>query len=119
VVTGGAVPSYGLVFRVGDGNDFYFFGINDDGYYCFDVYEGGQKASLPIVYGTDAVRVGGVNRLAVSASGPHFVVLVNDEVVGVFDDHNFDSGAIGLGMTAYEQGGAAAVAFDNFEVRAP
>ncbi len=119
VLKGGSVPTYGLVFRLGDENDFYYFGINDDGYYHFDVYEGGANTSLPIVYGIDAVHKGGVNRLTVSASGPHFILLVNDEVVGVFDDDHFASGAIGLGMTAYEQGGEAAVAFDNFEVRAP
>ncbi len=118
VLKGGAVPSYGLVFRLGDENDFYYFGINDDGNYRFDVYEGGQTTGLPIVYGTDAIHAGGVNRLAVSASGPHFILLVNDQVVGVFDDDLFASGAIGLGMTAYEQGGEASVAFDNFEVRA-
>lgn len=119
VLVGGAVPSYGLVFRLADENDFYYFGLNDDGYYRFDVYQGGQNTGLPIVYGTDAVHKGGVNRLAVSASGPHFILLVNDQVAGVFDDDQFDSGEIGLGMTAYEQGGEASVVFDNFEVHAP
>jgi len=112
-------PTYGLIFRLVDENNFYYFGLNDDGYYHFDVYEDGDNVSLPIVFGAEAARRGGVNRLAVSASGSHFILLVNDQVVGAMGDDRFGEGEIGLGMTAYEQGGEASVVFDNFEVHAP
>ena len=117
--TADGAPTYGLIFRLVDENNFYYFGLDDDGYYHFDVYENGDNVSLPIVFSTEAARRGAVNRLAVSATGSNFILLVNDQVVGAMGDDRFGEGETGLGMTAYEQGGEASVVFDNLEVRAP
>lgn len=111
------VASYGLVFRLVDEENYYYFGLYDDGYFVFRGYEDGQELHLELLDSEMQLDPTQPKRLSVSAVGPIFTLLINNQVVGVIEDERFKAGEIGLGMQAFEQGGKAGVVFDNLEIK--
>ena len=108
---------HGLVFRA-DGDDHYTFSIrNDQQCTAYLEYQGETRVLLgwrP----TPAIEPCAANRLTVVASGAHFTLLINDQVVGTFDDDTLAEGRTGLLVGLDKAGDEAVIEFDQFELRA-
>lgn len=116
-VAGNVSNQLGLIFRLEDENNFYFFAIGNDGYYALLKLENNSWNTLVSWTESDVVRSGsaGRNRVGVLAEGSEFTLLVNDEVVAQAEDHSFAAGQIALTAGSYENPGIE-IAFDNFAV---
>src|SRR5574341_1141093 len=75
-ITGPTNADYGLVFRWGRGN-FYYFRISESGQFALSLYYFEKWETLVSWTSASAIRPGGVNRLAVGAEGSHFAFYVN------------------------------------------
>ena len=115
---GSSASDTGLIFREDSANNFYYFGVGDDGFFVSVNYD--NEWIDIIEWGpSPAIRVGEVNRLAVIAQGSHFIFLLNDQVVGDAVDDHIASGSVGVGFQIYEPDQQVTVQFDNFELRKP
>jgi len=117
-IMGPASADYGIVFRWGRGN-YYYFQINASGQFALSLYYFEKWETLVGWTPAAAIRPGEVNRLAVGAEGSHFALYVNGESVGEADDARLPSGTVGVAIELNQAGDKAVFQFDNFEWRAP
>lgn len=115
-VDGPPSGDYGLLFRVVDNRNFYFFGLNDTAYILSVLVEGEWTTLIdwtedPAIQGEQ----GAVNLLSVLVEGDQIILLVNDIVVAQTQDDTFASGGIALAVGTYEESGYVA-AFDNMAI---
>jgi len=100
---------YGIIFRLQDEFNYYFFWIAAEGYYIAGKAVQGQ----PVVFRTwtysPAIRVRGSNTLSVKMNGSHIAYLVNDTEVFSYTDSSYNHGYYGF----YTQKGVKA-SFDDF-----
>lgn len=96
----GSDDPYGLVFRRNDANDYYFFGIYDDGRYYLTRHEGKANdwKDLTDLTPSTAIKKGMnvSNRLKVSTRGDEIVMYINDQRVGSVFDGTVSAGKIGF-----------------------
>lgn len=118
-LSGPANATLGIDFHIRDNAHTYYFCLYADQYYALGRLDGGGWTNLLGGSATPAIRVGGVNRLAILADGPRLTLFINDVVVGTVDDATYDSGAIALGVELRQAGDKAVFEFDNMELRAP
>jgi hypothetical protein len=111
--------SYGVVFRVVDDQNFYFFAISDVGQYYVSKQIDGQWITLIDWTETPAILNGQVNTLSVTAIGNQFTFFINGEQVNIINDDAISSGYGGLSIELYTAGDQATFAFDNFEMKTP
>jgi hypothetical protein len=112
---------YGLMFYVDNRTDsFYLLEVSGDGFVWIGACtDGCESEVVPLVedgwFESPAVEQGlnQTNHLRVEASDGHFVLFVNNQQVGQFDDTRFTDGDIGLLVETLGQGGVT-VHFDNF-----
>ena len=118
-VSGPRDGGYGVVFRVLNSDNFYFFALRNT--QDFIVWRSYRGKWTPLVDWTRsfAIRPGEVNQITVVAQGSHFVFWINDQLVVEADDEKLTTGRVGLSMELYEAGDEAIFEFDNFELRAP
>jgi len=112
-VDGPPSGDHGLLFRVVDNRNFYFFGLSGNTYLLSKLVEG--EWTTLIDWTEDLVingEQGAVNRLGVLVEGDHITLLVNDTVVAQTQDDTFTTGGIALAVSTYDDGGYLA-AFDN------
>ncbi len=94
----------GIYFRSSDESNIscYYFHINSEGGYVFDIYD--NNRSKPLVNGTDttAIRTGfnQPNLIAVVAQGNKFYLYVNKQLITVVVDQNNSYGSGYIGLTA-------------------
>lgn len=117
-LSGPQSTEYGLVFRQTDEDNFYSFGVSDEGQFGVFAMANGEWKHLQDWTQSTAIATGKVNRLAVWGQGTHFVCFVNDTAVATFDDDRFAAGEVGL-LVETGLGTEAVVVFDTFELRAP
>ena len=98
-VQGGLNSGSGLLFR-GDGtlNNVYIFQIMPNGTYSVDKRSGGIGSPLvPSTYSsTINTGLNAVNTLKVASHGATMQFYINDKLVNVVEDEEFDSGRVGL-----------------------
>jgi len=115
---GSEIAGYGVMFRWVDSDNYYLFRIGDDQEFNFFLLENGERSTLIDWTSSSAIRPGEVNRLTVTAAGSHFVLSINDQIVGEADNGRLPSGIVGL-VTRLYAGHESVFEFDNLELRAP
>lgn len=117
-VQGSKTALAGIIFRVAD-DGFYSFSVTQQGQFRFFLNYKGQITNSQ-TWDDPKVKLNATgNKLAVSASGSHFIFFLNDQFVGQADDTRLPQGWVGvvLGVPADTQ--ATIFEFDNFELHAP
>jgi len=123
VVTSGG-PSenrMGLICRMQDSANFYYFLISDDGYYGIGKVKDGQWFLLEMdaMRPHSAIRTGRQpNHLRADCVENLFVLYINDELAGSAADSDFTSGDVGVLAGSFDTPGVD-VYFDNFVVYKP
>ena len=109
---------YGLVFRQTDDDNFYSFGVTDEGQFGVFALVNGEWRALRDWTQSDAISVDKVNKLAVLGQGSRFDCFVNDVPVTTVEDDRLALGEVGLLVEA-GLNTEPVVVFDTFELRAP
>ncbi len=118
-VSGPTSGACGILFRIYDYENLYYFWVNGDGYTGFNMLSNNQWATPKYFGSISAFTPNGTNALAVRATGTHFAFYINDQYVGEVYDSTLSSGTVGLAIDLYNAGDTAIFEFDNFELRAP
>ncbi len=110
--------AYGVAFRVADDGRGYTFEINNNGVYNVSLFDGEWQ---PLVEWTasDAINIGEMNELGVTAVGGKLSFSVNDEVLTTIEDETVEEGQIGLVVDMFEADQIAFVEFDNLTISEP
>ncbi len=122
VVTGHAAGPIdnllGLIFRMQDADNFYFYVFSSDGYYALGRFLDDESEMLIPWTRVDEIEAGeqSVNLLGLLAEGNEFVLLANgEELARVEDDAIPDAGQLALVGGTNGEGGTI-VAFDNLSI---
>lgn len=111
--------SCGVIFRLQDNSNFYWFHATDSQNFAVSLQQQGQW--LPVVgwTRTTAIKANGLNQMEVIGRANHFVFLINGQKVGEAEDDHFDQGLVGLAIEAYLAGERIVYDFVEFVLRAP
>ncbi len=115
---GPTTSPYGLIFRRDSRDAYYFFEISDDKRFFVFLYDQGQWTNFISGTGSDAIRPGAVNHLAVIAQGSHCSIFINNQQVGTLNNNRISRGQVGVGFEL-SVGNQATFEFSNFVLRAP
>jgi hypothetical protein len=111
----------GLLCRLVDNQNFYFFVVSSDGYFGIGKTKEGQANLLGMeqMARHEAIHTDGqVNRLRADCIADLLIFYVNDTLVGSAIDSEFERGDVGILAGSFEQGGVD-ILFDNFVVYKP
>jgi hypothetical protein len=108
----------GLIFRLQDNQNYYWFRMTDSKFFGVSVVEEGQWRDAVEWTRTEAIKPNGVNQLEVIAREAHFVFLINGQIVSEVDDDRFRQGLVGLAIEGYTQGEKIVFDFLDFTLRA-
>jgi len=114
-----AGSSWGLIFRIQDNHNFYWFRIMDNQFVGVSVVKNSEWIELIEWARTETVKPNGVNQLEVIARGTHFDFLVNGQAVGEVDDERFSQGLAGVAIEGYIAEEELTFDFLDFTLRAP
>ncbi|MEJ5222830.1 MAG: serine/threonine-protein kinase [Anaerolineales bacterium] len=112
---------YGLLCRIQDNQNFYYFVIRNDGKYTIGKYKDGQFRALVLegwAQGQAILAGGQSNRLRADCIGSVLRFSVNDAVLAQVTDTDFTSGLAGMLAASLDSGGYG-VTFDNFLIAEP
>lgn len=117
----GVMGYYGLLCRIQDAGDFYYFVVHTRGSFNIGKYKGG--AFQPLYSGnwqaSEAILPGNqANRLAADCSGSRLRLTVNGALLGEVTDADFTSGFSGIVAAALDERGAE-VLFNDFLIAQP
>jgi predicted RNA-binding Zn-ribbon protein involved in translation (DUF1610 family) len=112
-----ANSAWGVIFRLQDNYNYYWFRMTDSKYFGVSVAENGQWRDLVEWTRTEAIKPNGVNQLEVIAREAHFIFLINGQIVSEVDDDRFDQGLVGLAIEGYTQGEKIIFDFLDFTLR--
>jgi hypothetical protein len=118
-VSGAENASYGIIFRVVDAENLYYFCISDVGYYYAGLLENGVWTTLIDWTETTTINVKSSNTLKVVANGDQFSFYVNGNEVDTLRDGTHPSGTAGLAIELYDAGDQSTFEFDNFTIESP
>ncbi len=107
----------GVIFRHLDDDNFYLFGVGNDGLFSLRKKVDGEWQDLQEWLESDAIlgEERSVNTLGILAQGEEIHLLINDEVVASLTDDQFSSGNMGLAAGAFDEGGVE-IAFDDLRI---
>jgi hypothetical protein len=114
-----AGSGWGVVFRVQDNQNCYWFRITDSQFFSVWMIQESQWQSLVDSTRTDAIKPQGVNQLEVIANGSHFTFLINGRVVSEIDNEDFPQGLVGVAIEVFNAGEETTFDFLDFTLRAP
>ena len=120
-VSGPQSNRMGLICRLKDNKNFYFFVISGDGYYGIGKVKNGQAGLLSgsAMKPNSAILTGAQdNRLRADCSGSQLTFYVNNVKLASATDAEYSSGDIGLLAGSFDQTGSD-IYFDNFIVYKP
>ncbi len=107
----------GLLFRIVDESNFYFFTVSSDGFYLLNKLVDGEWQS--IVDWTESSLIvqgeGQANSLGVLARGDELTLLINGEPVEVVGDDEFNAGGVAVAAGSFDEAGVE-IAFDDFSL---
>lgn len=113
--------SYGVIFRMQDGQQFYRFDVTGSGLFMVERHDGDGTWTrlVPDWVPTTAINQGinVPNRLKVLAVGSSLAFYVNDVLLVQVDDPAYSGGTIGLDAGTFG-GGNLQVSFDNLSITA-
>lgn len=102
---------YGLVFRLVDAKNFYFFWLTGEGTYTVGKVIDDRAFLIKGWTFSEVIRKRGENHLRVEFCGPLMNIFINEEKVSVLKDETFSQGGYGF----YTHGGVH-VGYDNVKV---
>jgi hypothetical protein len=117
-LSGPPSASYGLTFRDNNDGAYYVFEITDN---AFSFFISQSHISTKLIDRTpsSAIHPYERNRIAVLATGSHFIFYVNNQTVAEFDNDKLSKGKVSLSIEMEFPGDQAIFEFDNFELRSP
>jgi hypothetical protein len=118
-VNGAENASYGIVFRVTDNNDMYYYCISDIGDYYVGMLKDSNWTTLVDWKKTTILNVNALNQLKVVGKGDVFTFYINDHEVDRVKDGNLPKGTAGLAVELYDPGDTSTFIFDNFVLETP
>jgi hypothetical protein len=117
-ISGGKAGSgWGVIFRVQDNQNYYWFRMTDQQFFAVSVQKDGQWLDLVDWRRTDAIKSNGVNQLEVMARETHFIFLINGQIVDEVDDGHFSQGLAGLAIEGYTTGEKTTFDFVDITLR--
>jgi hypothetical protein len=120
-VAGPQANRMGLICRLQDDKNFYFFVISADGYYGIGKMKAGQTGLLTgsQMQPHNSILVGSqINRMRATCIGNVLTLFVNDTLVTSVTDADFTTGDVGILAGSFDEPGED-VYFDNFVVYKP
>ena len=114
-----AGSGWGVIFRIEDNQNYYWFRMTEQQFFAVSVQKDGQWHDVVDWRRTDSIKPNGVNQLEVIAQESHFIFLVNAQVVNEVDDDHFSRGLVGLAIEAYTAGEKTIFDFLDFTLRGP
>jgi hypothetical protein len=120
-VSGPLTNRMGLICRLKDDKNYYFFAISADGFYGIGKMQDGQSNMLTgdSMQSNNAILTGNqINRVGADCIGNTLVLYVNGVLVTSTTDAAFTSGDVGILAGSFDQPGAD-IYFDNFVVYKP
>jgi hypothetical protein len=114
-----ANSAWGVIFRVQDNQNYYWFRMTDSKFFAVSVAENGQWRDVVGWTRTESIKPNGVNQLEVIGRNTHFVFLINGHILREADDEQFTEGLVGLAIEGYTQGENVVFDFLDFTLRAP
>lgn len=118
-LSGPPSTNYGVVFRERDEANMYYFSVQEVGRCTLIRLDQDEAIPLLRAFCGEAIRPGQVNRLVVSAEGPHLLFYINGQLIGEVQDDGLAAGTLTLAVAVAEANETASVEFDNAELRAP
>jgi hypothetical protein len=118
-VSGAENASYGIVFRMTDTNNMYYFCISDTGYYYVGLLKDSNWTTLVDWKETTTININAINLLKVIGKGDEFTFYINDHEVERVKDGNLPEGTAGLAVELYDPGDTSTFVFDNFIIETP
>lgn len=112
-----ANSAWGVIFRVQDNQNYYWFDMTDTRFFAFWVLKEGEWTNIIESTRTEMIKPNGVNQLEVVARESHFIFLINGQVVGEVDDDRFSQGFVGLAIEGYTKGEKIVFDFLDFTLR--
>lgn len=107
--------SYGVLFRIGDDEHFYRFGISGDGFYFLDKFVGDDwEVVIDWTESPYINRGQASNRLKVTCTGSKITLHVNDQYLTTITDDSYDRGDIGLFAASFAEADVH-ITFDNLK----
>ena len=113
-----ANSAWGVVFRLQDNHNYYWFRVTDSKFFGVSVAEDGQWRDLVAWRRSETIKPNGVNQLEVIARDAHFVFVVNGQIVSEVDDEGFGQGLVGLAIEGYTAGEKITFDFLDLSLRA-
>ena len=117
-VSGSNQSDYGLIFREDADSNLYYFGIDDEGFFCLLSYDNEWTDMIEFTK-SSVILPGETNSLTVIADGPNFIFFINDQLVGRMTDDHIPTGTTAVAVELFEADLQAVFEFDNFELRTP
>ena len=118
-VSGAENASYGIIFRVLDDQNLYYFSISDVGYYYVGLLSNSEWITLLDWTETDAINVNSPNTLKVVGKGDQFTFYINGNELNSLSDSTIASGTAGLAIELYDKDDQSVFDFDNFSLESP
>ena len=116
-VSGSNQSDYGLIFREDADSNLYYFGIDEEGFFCLLSYDNEWTDMIEFTK-SSVILPGETNSLTVIADGSNFSFFINDQYVGKMTDDHIPTGTTAVAVELFEADLQAVFEFDNFELRA-
>jgi hypothetical protein len=114
-----AGSSWGIIFRVQDNRNYYYFHMTDTQFFAVSVAEDGQWQNVVDWTRTDSIKPKGVNQLEVIANEMNFIFLINGQIMSEIEDEHYSQGVVGVAIEGYNPGGKFTYDFLDFTLRGP
>lgn len=112
-----ANSAWGVIFRVLDNTNYYWFRMTDTRFFGVSYTKDGQWNDLVAWTRTESIKPSGVNQLEVIGQRSHFTFLINGQIVCEVDDNHFERGYLGLAVEGYEKGEKIMFDFLDYTLR--
>jgi 3-keto-disaccharide hydrolase len=111
--------SYGILFRITDADNLYYFAISDVGDYYLGSLTNGEWSTLIDWTETPYIHPNATNTLKVKSIGDELTLYINDNAVDRIQDSAHAEGTSGIAIELYDAGDKSNFEFDNFSMTAP
>ncbi|MGE5222191.1 MAG: hypothetical protein ACM3PY_07125 [Omnitrophica WOR_2 bacterium] len=116
-LTGPENNSFGIVCRLQDKNNFYFFQISSDGYYGIGKYKDGKLSLIGATQMQSYDAIGKAsNHLRADCAGDTLSLYINGRKIAEVKDDDFSAGDVGLIAGTFDKAGTD-IYFDHFIVK--
>ena len=112
-----AGSSWGLIFRIRDNRNYYYFHMTDSQFFAVSVTTDGHWQNIVDWTRTDAIKPNGVNQLEVIGRESNFIFLINGQIVSEIDDDHYSEGVVGVAIEGYNSGEKITFDFLDFALR--